>query len=738
MSDTPGAAAPLMDTPADFGKGVEGEVARWQAEITQARRQFYNWAKSCRDIERRYRAHTQSSDINRPGFAILWANTETLKPAIYARPPVPVVARTFQDSDPVGRAASMILRRNIQHEVEEGKVHRKLKQVRDDYLLYGRGVMWATYRPKIGKVLQLTTESEEMGEDERVEGEEVVWDFVQRNDFLHSVSPNWDSVTWVGRAVRMTQDDGVARFGRKFREVPLSYKPERRYGADESDRSFDVFHRAEVFEVWDIKARKVLWLAEGYDQLLDKKDDFLNLHDFFPTPRPLYGTLTDSSLVPVPDYIEYGEQAEQLDELTKRIKWLTKAIKVVGGYDNATPEIAQLFSGDQENTLYPIRNWAGFAEKAGFKGSLDLVDTQSMAGTLATLIEARAQVKNDLYEITGISDVIRGAETSSGDKTATEIRTKGRYATLRLSDRQLAMAEYVRDVLRITGEIIAEHFDPETLALASNWQNSELAQDAPPTQPGAPPGFELFQQAFQLLRNDRLRGFRIDVEDKSTIAADEEEEKAARVQFLASVGDFIEKAISIPPNVAPVLAPLMGKMLMFGVRGFPVGLEMEQALEDGIGRLTKMLEQQAQQPPPPSPEMIKAQAAAQKSQTDAQIAQMQAQADMQVNQIRAQAMMAKSQSDQAIAQVQLQIEQIKAQMAGVQMQSTAAQAEAQNAQDATAHALAAQDADLEQQRFGLEVEDSDRAHAIELGRLALDARKLDIQQEANENKAGDE
>lgn len=744
-----------VDTPEDFGPGAEGEVSRWHVEIEQCRRQFQDWLGRCRRIERRYRSDkdpltTDPHTDGRGGFSILWSNVETLKPAIYARPPQPVVARTFQDSDPVGRAASMVLRRAIQHEIEEGRVHRKLKQVRDDYLLYGRGVMWASYRPRIGKVLQLTTEVEEEGEDERVEGEEVVWDFVRRADFLHSASPNWESLTWVGRAVRMTQEEGVRRFGSKFRDVPLSFRPDHRDDPNDKDRSYEVFHRAQVYEIWDLTTRTVLWLAEGYDGLLDKKPDPLHLRDFFPTPRPLYGTLTDTSLVPVPDYVEYREQAEQLDELTERIKFVARAIKVTGVYNGQFKELEQMLTS-RELQLIPVRDWPGFSEKQGIKGSMDFLPIVDMATTLQSLVDTRAQVKSDLYEITGISDVIRGAETV-GDKTATEIATKGRYATLRLSDRQQAMAEYVRDVLRITGEIIAEHFSPETLAQMSNWAASELARDAPQVQMGTPPGSAaperlplagvggngarpslppmsgaqaLFDQAMDLLRNDRLRGFRIDVEDKSTIAADEAEEKAARVQFLQAVGDFIEKALAMPPSVAPVLAPLMGKMLMFGVRGFPVGLEMEQALEDGIGRLTQMLEAQAQQPPPPNPDMIKAQAQAQKSQADMQIAQMQAQSDQQVNQIRAQAMIQKAASDQAIAQLQLQIEQIKAQAAGVALQAQATQADAQNMQDQTEHVLKAQAAQLEQDRFGFEVEQADREHAIELGRLALEAKKLD-------------
>lgn len=736
--DGPGANAPMMDQPKDFGTGPQGVVSRWFAEIDQYRRQFGTWVKDCRKIERIYRATGTQGAVSKPQFGILWSNIETLKPAIYARPPVPVVARQFSDADPVGRAASMILRRAIQIQIEDGKVHRKLKQDRDDYLLYGRGVLWASYRPKIGKAPLLTTESEEHGEDvtgaqptdgpveeERLEGEEVVWDFVPRNDFLHQTARNWESVTWVGRQVFMTLDDGLARFGPKFRDVPLNFAPERRDGYDETQRSYQVFHRARVYEIWDIRTRRVIWLADGYDNVLDERDDPLGLHDFFPCPRPLYGTLTDANLVPVPDYIEYEVQAQQLDELTRRIKALAQTIKNVGAYNAAFKELARMFDEGLENELIGVQDWNAFSERNGLKGNIDFLPIADMVATLKTLIEARAQVKNDLYEITGISDVIRGAETAGPDKTATEIRTKGRYATLRLTDRQLAMAEHVRDILRITAEIVSEHFSPETLFQMCNWEQSEMAQSA-----RDPMG--LFMQALDLLKNDRLRSFRIDVEDKSTIAVDQEEEKAARVQFLEAVGGFVQQIMTIPPDLAPALAPMAGQMLMFAVRGFPVGLDVEQVIEDGIASVTKVVQQRAMQPPQPTPEMMKAEAAQQKAQMDMQIAQMQAQADMRMNEIKAQAASQKAAADVAIAQLQLQIEQIKAQAAGVALEQQASQAAAQNAQDQTEHLLKAQSAELERGRFQLEADQQAHDQAMDVAQLGLERDRLDMEEDRAE------
>lgn len=768
MSDRPGNLAQQVEAPSDFAT----PATRWFAEFDQSRLECHDWWASCNLIEREYRGGKRGTVVNPVSFSILWSNVETLKPAIYARPPVAVVARKYADRDPVGRAASMILRRCIEQAAEAGKLDRKLKQVRDDYLLYGRGVLWVRYEAETSETGQITEDTEEQGE--RVEAEEVCWDFVRREDFMHSPATNWESVTWVARRVRMTMEEGRKRFGRQFNDVPLEWLPNRERNANRPEEVRSIFARAEVYEVWDIAARKVHWLAQGYDKVLDSRPDPLGLRDFFPTPRPLYATLTDSSLVPVPDYEEYKAQAEQLNELTDRIRAVARAVKVAGVYNSQFAEIASLLNDTAENQLVAVTDWMEFSEKNGLKGSIDFLPLVDMVQTLEALLAARAQVKSDLYEITGISDVIRGAETTSGDKTATEIKTKGKYATLRLSDRQAQMAEYVTDCLRITGEIIAEHFQLETLAEMSCWAQSELAQDErdsmmghnggppmgapmpsmPPMGVGAPmpamepmgtpspmpvmtPPIPLFDQAVALLRNNWLRDFRIEIEDKSTIQADEMEEKAARVEFLTAVSAFIEKALLIPPNLAPIMIPALGKMLMFGVRGFPIGLELETVLEDTITRLTKHMEMQAQQPPPPDPDVIKAQAAAATAQANIQIKQAESQAAMQVEQMRMQSMMAKTQSDERIAQVQLQIKQLEAQMAGVKLQHEAAQSEAQNAQDMTEHVLAAQSAEIEAGDADLRYRAQTHQEMIDAADLALRDRELDIKEKVANKPAPD-
>ena len=66
--------------------------------------------------------------------------------------------------------------------------------------------------------------------------------------------------------------------------------------------------------------------------VLDEGDPHLELREFFPCPKPAYGTVQRGSLVPVPDVLQYRDQLEELNLLTGRIHALSDALEVKGFY----------------------------------------------------------------------------------------------------------------------------------------------------------------------------------------------------------------------------------------------------------------------------------------------------------------------------------------------------------------------------------------------------------------------
>jgi hypothetical protein len=158
------------------------------------------------------------------------------------------------------------------------------------------------------------------------------------------------------------------------------------------------------------------------------------------------------------------------------------------------------------------------------------------------------------------------------------------------------------------------------------------ARQAPPPQ--APNLGPTQEDVFALLRDPLARRFKIDIENDSTIAGDESQERNDRSQFIEAMTKFME---AWGPMVIqkPELAPLAGQLLLFGVRGFRVGRELEEVIEQTAQKLASMPPTQPGQDGKAAAEqvklkgtVVKTQAEIQKSQIDAQTGQQAAQAKL--------------------------------------------------------------------------------------------------------------
>ena len=177
---------------------------------------------------------------------------------------------------------------------------------------------------------------------------------------------------------------------------------------------------------------------------------------------------------------------------------------------------------------------------------------------------------------------------------------------------------------------------------------------APPMgQPAIPPewqakieGLKRSAASIKLLRNERLRGFRVDIEVDSTIYGDAQQEKGDRTQFLTAITGFLQQALQMSAQV-PEIAPLMGKFLQFGVRGFRVGRDLESAIEEFCDEaviLAKQKEQQAKAQP--NPQQLVAQAQVMKAKAQVASVQSKDQNEKAKLQLHAQTTQQKNAADQ--------------------------------------------------------------------------------------------
>src|SRR3990167_4102672 len=538
------------------------EVQKWLGIIKAYDTEFERWEKRVEKLLKRYRDErtTENRDNPQSRFNILWSNVQTLIPATFAKLPQPDVSRRFSDRDPVGRVAAMIIERSLDFEIQHYADYRQtMKQCVLDRFLGGRGTAWARYEPHIkAQSLSQPADGVTATEDtdspnEELDYESAPVDYVHWKDFGHTVSRTWEEVTAVWRKVYMTREACVERFGDKGEKIPLDAQPEDLKRSDRENADLSETKRACVIELWDKTSQQVLWISKSMKEIIDRKDDPLELEEFFPCPRPLYATTTNESLIPVPDFALYQDQANDLDLLSDRIGGLVKALQVKGVYDGSLGvEIARLFTDADNTDLRPVKNWQAFAEKNGLKGAIDIVDLTPIAGALKVAFEAFDQAKEQVYDITGMADIIRGQSKAS--ETATAQRIKGQYAGLRLKDMQQAVAIFATDLLRIKAQIVAG-FDSQTLmAISAVDQLAEADKQYVP-------------QALELLADRPLRNFRVEIAADSLVQIDEQEEKENRVEFLTAIGAFLETVSKV---AIPQLMPMFGELLKFAVARFKI------------------------------------------------------------------------------------------------------------------------------------------------------------------------
>jgi hypothetical protein len=597
----------------------------WVAELDKVSKTLdEKWRDSADKVVARYLDDRtdDSSDAKRK-YNIFWANVQILKSALYATPPKPEVRRQHGDAkDDIARTASLMLQRMLTFSLQEDNSdeHEAIQMAVEDRLIPGLGQIWVRYEVETEKVTIPAVphpdgtqfpplQAEQAGE--RITSEEVELDYVHWKDFFWSPARTWGEVWWVGRRVWMKKKTFIKRFGQeKYDELKSQMETVKR--VDGYPKGFEK-GRVEVFELWCQDTEKAYWIHRGAKLELDSRDDPLKLDDFFPCPKPLLGTHTTNDVTPRPDYVMCQDQYTELDDLNDRISTLTRALRVVGVFDGGNKELSSMLTGS-EMRMIPVDNWAMFAQQGGIKGSVDWFPIDVVAAVLEKLMMQRQAVIAQIYELTSISDIMRGVSQSR--ETAKAQTLKAQYSSVRLQLNQQEVAKFVCSILRLKAEIIAKHFQPETIFKQSQVEFTESAQFA--------------EQAVQLIKNYEASEYRIYIGEESLSLADYNAEREMRTEFLTAIGQFLSQSAQMVANM-PSAMPYVAKMIQWVAASFRGSEDIETVLDEAVAEAQKNPPQGegGDQPPPDNSlqiAQIKAQAdqqlAAQQSQHDGQIEQM--------------------------------------------------------------------------------------------------------------------
>lgn len=541
-------------------------------QLQLADKEESKWRTRAKKIVKKYR------DENPEGasrFNILWSNTQTQLPALYSARPKPDVRRRWRTENKTGRDIAQAIERALEFSMDSYDFDRMAEKLTLDFLLPGRQCARVKYHPIIKEGVEeipvdagfeFDEDEGELTEDDdgnfifkkkysEVIYEEVRCYHVPWKYYRQSPADCWDDVWWVSYGDNfLTKEEIVEQFGEEYDDVPLLFTDD-----DETEVTGEEIKRAQVWELWDKEEKQVVAVVKGYDRFLMKQDDPLRLQGFFPQPEPALMIETTDSLIPIPEYTMYQFQAEELNDISERIANLVKSMRAVGLYPGEDADKINNLLKSSENMLIPVDNYAAFAEKGGLRGVIDWLPIKEIADVWQRLLVQRQQLTQSIFELIGISDIQRGASDPRETKGAQQL--KANFGGRRLLPKQQRVQRYIRDLLRIKAEIIAEHFSAKTLSLMS--------------------GTEVTDEMRAIMRSDALRTFTIDVETDSTIAPDDQQERQGVAEFLGAMSQYLQQVLPIVEAQPAAVEPL-GKMLLWMTRKFKIARDVEQEIEDFI------------------------------------------------------------------------------------------------------------------------------------------------------------
>lgn len=553
------------------GVKYDKETSRWVADLTKARKREEKYRARAKKVKELYEAEEGAAQL----YNILYPNTQILLPSIYSQPPRAVVKpkyKSLETTEPIVVQGAQYGQAILQQIIDTGEndrisLHSACEAAAENALVVDRGVVRVKY------------EAQTEGPDDALIllNENVDFEVLEFDEVLFGYASNWNALPWVAFRHILTKDEFSLNYGKdiaaKVKYTANEYtEDEGRKGTEYDEATPNL---AVVYEIWDKRSKEVIFVSPGLENVIKRIKDPLGLEGFFPMPEPLsFGRRFRRGKPPIPLYFFYEQQANEVNELTRRISKVINAIKVRGLFDSSMQGLETLLSED-DNAMLPVDNMAAISAATGTGGGFDkaiwFLPIETLVNVLNTLVMQRQNSIQVIYEITGISDLLRGNTKASETLGAQEL--KSQWGTTRIKKLQGRMSFFVRDLLRLSAEVVVKKFSPETVA--------KMISNSPHTV-----DLTTLTAVLNSMRRDYVRNFNIDIETNSSVTLEATGEKEEVTEFLTAVATFLTgvgpavESGSIPFKVAKGI-------LSQTVKKFRFGQELEQMLSELPDELPK-------------------------------------------------------------------------------------------------------------------------------------------------------
>lgn len=623
----------LIETQKDLTdkKGKQGLVEIWKKEIENSTKYHEKSKQLAKEYQNIYDG--ENDRFSKKSYPIFWSNTQTLKPLLFSKLPKVNITQSFFRDDDISRIASETIERLITYLLKESNAENQIEKIRDAYLIQGIGIPRIVFVPpepieiKTKKKIktetednEIETEEEEISYDVDEEKKSFKLEFVDYQGFLKSTEKEWERVRWVAFKKYYSRAELIEHFGEEGKKVKMS-NTKFEY-LTEKEQENELYQLCEVWEIWDKENEICHFITfAGDGAVLSSEKEPYNLKNFFPIPMPM-GLNENRSLLPSPLYKQYKDLAEDLSRIHDRIANLTDQAKFTGAYTSFAEQkdIENIMNGEdgEFSALQTTANIDDARKLIVFKPLTEI------ANTITILRNEKTQLKIDIQEITGLSDIVRGATVAS--ETATAQQLKGNFAISRIQPLQKEVEFTIRDTIRLLTELAVEKLPlveiikitdlkivdvglilnnakqtieinkQEAISLL-NPQDPDYQQKIMMLEQQAQIGLEKTKKDLQeqlkgfaielknipklnkILKDDKMRCISIDIETDSTIKIDQNQEKIDRMDYVRTISQTLQALIPAV-QTGIISKKALSEMIIFASKPQKVGRNLENYLQE--------------------------------------------------------------------------------------------------------------------------------------------------------------
>lgn len=578
----------------------------WSRQILSAKQEHEKWIKQCAELGKLY----TNSKIR---INILHSNTQLLKAALLNNEPKPEITRRFYNAlesdkhlSELYSDVSRVAAAAVEYYFTKNNAINRFKKGVESELLYGRAALWVEYIPTIvqipvhqsllrraGQALGLVAPAIE----EKIADREIKITALKPTEYLQSYAENPDAVWWRARRHLCDKAELSRRFNYDATDEELSFVEKDQITKETGRRC------GEVWEIWDKSDKKRIFILMNCAQkvLLEEKHDPYGLSDFWPCWVNSFLVSEETSL-PVPEYTIYQELANEINQAADKNHILSQKIKYVQVCKSKDQKLVEEIQNASDGDVI-----GSDAYKSNPSEMIATIDVSGARQVIADNDSRIANLKNQIWELTGLSDLVRGA--TDARETAAAQKIKGFYGGLRFRDRQLAVQDGIRAIFRIVAELICEHWDWDTLAQISSMdlmsdEEKERVKLLVARGAQIPPIEQKKLQApssdevLAVLRNDRMRNFVIDIESSAT-EFDNRDAQTAEVQKLTDV--YITAVKTAADLASPEFLDGFIALVKMNLAPIKISHAIANQLTDSLTAMaTKMRDAQGKTPEPSS------------------------------------------------------------------------------------------------------------------------------------------